>query len=98
MSDPVSMQVSMSMAKTRFRRCAQVMGATGLARSTVSRGRCGTMRFRCLKYGAKIPWKRVRFKCGRGTKAAKRAMKSSGEVCEAYFSPEELDQYRAQCI
>jgi len=33
---------------------------------------------RCLKLGAKTPWNRVRFNLGRGTRAASRAIKSSG--------------------
>ena len=48
-------QVSMSMAKTRLSRCIQLMGAKGLSPSTVSCVRCGTMRSRCLKFGAKTP-------------------------------------------
>jgi hypothetical protein len=42
----------MSMAKTRLSRCTQLMGAKGLSPSTVRCVRCGTMRSRCLKFGA----------------------------------------------
>ena len=38
----------------------------------------GVTRERCLLFGANTPWKRVRFTRGLGTRAASRAMKSSG--------------------
>ena len=68
-------QVSMSIANTRLRRYIQLMGATGLSRFTAPSGRRGTIRLRCLKFGANTPWKRVRFRRGLGTRAARRAMK-----------------------
>ena len=67
---PHSGQVSMSMANTRLRRRIQFMGAGGLSLSTRFVRR-GTMRFRCLKFGANTPWKRVRFSRGLGTRAAR---------------------------
>jgi hypothetical protein len=67
----------MSMAKTRLRRCIQLIGAGGWSAS-IRLERRGTMRLRCLKFGANTPWQRVRFKRGLGTRAASRAMKSSG--------------------
>ena len=71
-------QVSMSMAKTRFRRRIQVMGARGLSGFSWRGWRFGTTDSRCLQFGANTPWNRVRFNRGRGTNAAGRAMKSSG--------------------
>ena len=68
----------MSMAKTRLRRCIQLIGAVGLSLSTLRRERCGTMRLRCLKLGANTPWKRVRLSLRRGTSAASLAIKSNG--------------------
>lgn len=38
----------------------------------------GVTRARCLRFGANTPWKRVRLILGLGTRAASRAMKSSG--------------------
>ena len=68
----------MSMEKTRFRRCIHVMGASGLS-GAFAVGWCpGTMCSRSLQFGVNTPWKRVRLSLGRGTKAASRAMKSSG--------------------
>ena len=64
-------QVSMSMAKTRFRRCIQVRGARGLSGCSWPGLRFGTTDSRCLQFGANTPWNRVRFNRGRGTKAAK---------------------------
>ena len=57
-------QVSMSMEKTRFSRRIQLIGAVGWSLSTLPRGRCGTMRARCLQLGANTPWKRVRLRRG----------------------------------
>ena len=71
-------QVSMSMAKTRFRRRIQVMGARGLSGFSWRGLRFGTTDSRCLQFGANTPWNRVMFNRGRGTNAARRAMKSSG--------------------
>ena len=71
-------QVSMSMAKTLFKRCSQVMGARGLSLVFSLGTRFGTTCSRCLLLGANTPWKRVRFKRGRGTSAASRAIKSKG--------------------
>ena len=71
-------QVSMAMAKTRFRRRIQVMGARGLSGFSWRGLRFGTTDSRCLQFGANTPWNRVRFNRGRGTNAARRAMKSSG--------------------
>ena len=71
-------QVSMSMAKTRFGRRIQVMGARGLSGFSWRGLRFGTTDSRCLRFGANTPWNRVRFNRGRGTNAARRAMKSSG--------------------
>jgi hypothetical protein len=51
---PHSGQVSMSIAKTRWRRCIQLMGAGGWS-ALMRLGRYGTMRLRCLKLGAKTP-------------------------------------------
>ena len=67
-------QVSMSMAKTRFRRRIQVMGARGLSGFSLRGLRFGATDSRCLQFGANTPWNRVRFNRGRGTKAARRAM------------------------
>lgn len=71
-------QVSMSMAKTRLRRCIHVMGASGLSGASALGWRLGTMCSRSLQFGANTPWNRVRLSLGRGIKAARRAMKSSG--------------------
>ena len=67
-------QVSMSMAKTRFRRCIGVMGARGLSGFSWRGLHFGTTDSRCLQFGANTPWNRLRFNRGRGTKAARRAM------------------------
>ena len=67
-------QVSMAMAKTRFRRRIQVMGARGLSGFSWRGLRFGTTDSRCLQFGANTPWNRVRFNRGRGTNAARRAM------------------------
>ena len=83
---PHARQVSMSIPKTRFRRCAQVIAARrslGVGssfelnvlgdRPPLPRLALVTRpRYRLL--GAKIPWNRVRLARGLGTKAAKRAM------------------------
>ena len=87
---PQAGQVSTSMPKTRFRRCAQVMAArrsAGVGSSGSSIVQCRPplprlarltrARYRLL--GAKTPWKRIRLTRGLGTKAASRAMKSSGQ-------------------
>ena len=86
---PQARQVSMSMLNTRFRRCAQVIDA----RRSLGVFSCpsahalgllplprfaGVTRARCLLLGANTPWKRVRLTLGLGTRAASRAMKSSG--------------------
>ena len=70
-------RVSMSMAKTRFRRAIQVMGARGLSGFSWRGLRFGTTDSRCLQFGANTPWNRLRSNRGRGTNAAGRAMKSS---------------------
>ena len=84
---PHSLQVSMSMLNTRLRRCAQVIDArrsAGDGRSTTTLALLPLPRFagvtnaRCLLLGANTPWKRVRLTLGFGTRAASRAMKSSG--------------------
>lgn len=86
---PQAGQVSMSIPNTRFRRCAQVIAARRSAgvRSSGSAvvayrpplpRLAGVTRARCLLLGANTPWKRVRLTRGFGTKAASRAMKSSG--------------------
>ena len=67
-----------SIANTRFNRCIHVMGASGWPGFAGSGSRLGTIRFRCLQFGANTPWKRVRLSLGRGTSAARRATKSSG--------------------
>ena len=76
-------QVSMAMAKTLFKRCIQVMGASGWSGFGSSGSRLGTTHSRCLQFGANTPWNRVRLSLGRGTKAARRAMKSSGSPLTA---------------
>ena len=48
-------QVSMSMAKTRLRRCIHVMGAIGLSGACALGSRLGTMCSRCLLFGANTP-------------------------------------------
>lgn len=48
---PQSGQASMSMANTRLRRCAQLIGANGLSLSTLPHDRRGTILVRCLKFG-----------------------------------------------
>ena len=53
-------QVSMSMEKTRLRRCIHVMGASGLSGAFAVGWRLGTMCSRSLQFGANTPWKRVR--------------------------------------
>ena len=84
---PHSLHVSISMLKTRFSRCAQVMAARRSACvwcCASTRACChlprlaGVTRARCLLLGANTPWKRVRFTLGFGTSAASLAMKSSG--------------------
>ena len=86
---PHSRQVWISILKTRFSLCAQVMAA----RRSTGVWSCGSSDVwalfpfprlagvttaRCLLLGAKTPWKRVRLTRGLGTRAASRAMKSSG--------------------
>lgn len=86
---PQAGQVSISMPKARFRRCAQVIEArrsagVGSSMSAVVARRPPLPRLAfvtCPRYrllGAKTPWKRIRLTRGLGTKAANRAMKSSG--------------------
>ena len=89
---PQLLQVSMSMLKTRFRRCAQVIAArrsTGVGPSVASAVLAvpallplprleGVTRARCALLGAKTPWKRVRLTRGFGTSATSLAMKYSG--------------------
>jgi len=81
----------MSLLNTRLRRCAQVIAARRSAGVGSSESPCarrspplprlaGVTRARCLLLGANTPWKRVRLTLGLGTKAASRAMKSSGSV------------------
>ena len=70
----------MSMSKTRLRRCIQLIGAGGWSAS-IRLERRGTMRLRCLKFGANTPWQRVRFKRGLGTRAASRAMAAPAHPC-----------------
>ena len=81
---PHCRQVSMSMANTRLRRCAQVIARCGLM---VDGSWCslpaaarvlGTTRDRSGLAGANTPWYRVRCARGFGTSAARRAIKSSG--------------------
>jgi len=57
MKDPVDGEYPFQWSVTRRR--IQVMGARGL--SVFLGWRLGTMRFRCLHFGANTPWKRVRF-------------------------------------
>ena len=88
---PHSVQVSISMLKTRLRRCAQVM-AVRLSAGVRSCGLpnvfdwsplprfAGVTNARCWLLGANTPWKRVRFTLGLGTSAASRAMKSRGST------------------
>ena len=64
--------------RTRFRRCIQVKGARGLSGFSWRGLRFGTTDSRCLQFGANTPWNRVRLSLGRGTSAARRAIKSSG--------------------
>jgi AmmeMemoRadiSam system protein B len=78
------------MPNTRFSRCAHVIAArrcTGMlfCCSAETLGLAPFPRFagvtdaRCLLFGANTPWNRVRFTRGLGTRAASRAMKSSGQ-------------------
>ena len=53
-------------------------GGKGLIRLFVARFAFWHDGSRCLRFGANTPWNRVRFDRGRGTNAARRAMKSSG--------------------
>jgi hypothetical protein len=48
-------QVSISMAKTRLRRCIHVMGARALWGASALGWRLGTMCSRCLQLGANTP-------------------------------------------
>jgi len=86
---PQARQVSMSMPNTRFRRCAHVIETrrspgVGCGGSPVEQ--CwlhlprfaGVTRARYRLLGANTPWKRVRLTLVLGTRAASRAMKSSG--------------------
>jgi len=86
---PQVLQVSMSMLNTRFSRCAQVIAArrsAGVGPSFVSTvlsllplpRLAGVSRARWALWGANTPWYRVRLTRGFGTKAASRAMTSSG--------------------
>jgi len=84
---PHCRQVSMSMANTRARRCAQVRfgeqsaaeaAPCGLAWLAAAARVAGTIRGRSGLAGANTPWYLVRWARGLGTSAARRAMKSSG--------------------
>jgi hypothetical protein len=86
---PQAGQVSMSIPNTRFSRCAQLIAArrsAGVRASGSAVVACrpplprlaGVTCARCLLLGEKTPWKRVRLTRGLGTRAASRAMKSSG--------------------
>ena len=86
---PQAGQVWISIPKTRFRRCAQVIaarrsagvgscGSVGVACSPPLPRFAGVTRARYLLFGANTPWKRVRLTRGFGTSAARRAMKSRG--------------------
>ena len=79
----------MSILKTRFRRCAQLIEARRSAEvrscgSSTALGLLPLPRFadvtdaRCLLFGANTPWNLIRLTRGLGTSAARRAMKSSG--------------------
>ena len=76
-------------SNTRFRRCAQVIAArrsagVGSSKSPFARRWLplprleGVTRTRYLLLGANTPWNRVKLTRGFGTRAANRAMKSSG--------------------
>src|SRR5690606_448103 len=82
-------QDSTSIWNTRLRRCAQRIAERCSAGVRSSDGcglfglphrprRAGVMRALLGLFGATTPWKRVRFSRGGGTRAASRAMKSSG--------------------
>ena len=92
---PQALQVSMS--KTRFWRCAQVIDArrsAGVCGSSAPMAflplprLAGVTKARCLLFGANTPWKRVRLTLGFGTKAANLAMKSSGSKITWVVSPD----------
>lgn len=89
-TDPPQLgQVSISMPKTRSRRCALLVAARrspAVGSSGVSLVSCraplprlaGVTRARCRLLGANTPWKRLRLTLGLATRAASRAMKSRG--------------------
>ena len=77
---PQAAQVSISMPKTRLRRCAQLIAArrsAGVGSSGSALVACrpplprlaGVTRARYVLFGAKIPWKRVRLTRDLGTRA-----------------------------
>ena len=76
----------MSILNTRRRRCIQVIESRlrdGALSAWLPRGAGGgegegTTRRRWRAFGAKMPWNWMRWPRGRGTRAARRAMKSSG--------------------
>ncbi len=79
-SPPHLLQVSISISNTRFNRCAQVMAArhsAGVWFSSSDRGfltlprLAGVTCARCLLFGAKTPWNRVRLTLDLGTKATR---------------------------
>ena len=71
-------QVSISMLNTRLSRCIQVSGARGLYGSRRGDGWWRrTISLRCLNFGAKTPWYRIRLTRGLGTSAASRAMNAA---------------------
>ena len=81
---PHTPQCSMSMWKTRLRRCIQLMGGGGAWGSRAARwARLGTMWWRCMKFGANTPWYRVRWARGRGTERARCASGTSGAARRA---------------
>ena len=87
---PQRAHVSISIWNTRLRRWAQVMAAWRSAAVLGEPGwrrgprRAGVTCTRRLWLGANTPWNRVRLTRGVGTKAASRAMKSSGQDDPVY--------------
>jgi len=93
---PHCRQISMSMVKTRLKRCVQLIArcrsvAAAAPRSAAAAARVpGTICARSGLAGANAPWYRVRCARGFGTNAASRAIRSSGSkitcvVASRYF-------------
>ena len=81
---PHCSHTSISIRNTRLRRRAQVIArcfsaaGSGFAAARRVPRPAGVISARQCEFGANTPWNRVRFTRGRGTNAARRAMKSSG--------------------